>query len=120
MAGPHHILVVDDEPEICSLLADYLGHAGFAVSTAEDGAAMRRTLEEEPVDRVGAHPPADVVGGLEQRDAHPVAAEQARAGQAREAAAHDAHVGSGGHRRQSRAACGGVVTPGCGAAGGRW
>ena len=48
MAEPSHIVVVDDEPEICEMLADYLSHAGFAVSTAEGGAAMRRILEERP------------------------------------------------------------------------
>jgi DNA-binding response OmpR family regulator len=31
MAEPSHIVVVDDEPEICEMLADYLGHVGFAV-----------------------------------------------------------------------------------------
>jgi two-component system, OmpR family, phosphate regulon response regulator OmpR len=52
MAEPSHIVVVDDEPEICEMLADYLGHAGFAVSTAEDGVAMRRVLEERAADLV--------------------------------------------------------------------
>jgi two-component system, OmpR family, phosphate regulon response regulator OmpR len=52
MADPNHILVVDDEPEICELLADYLGHAGFKVSTAADGAAMRRILEDHAADLV--------------------------------------------------------------------
>ena len=48
MAEPTHIVVVDDEPEIREMLADYLGHAGFAVSTVEDGAAMRELLAERP------------------------------------------------------------------------
>jgi DNA-binding response OmpR family regulator len=52
MAEPSHIIVVDDEPEICSMLADYLGHAGYVVSTAGDGGAMRRILEERPADLV--------------------------------------------------------------------
>jgi two-component system phosphate regulon response regulator OmpR len=52
MALPNHIVVVDDEPEICEMLADYLQHAGFAVTTAEDGVAMRRALEERPADLV--------------------------------------------------------------------
>jgi two-component system, OmpR family, phosphate regulon response regulator OmpR len=52
MAAAHHIIVVDDEPEICELLADYLGHAGFRVSTAGDGATMRRLLEDQPADLV--------------------------------------------------------------------
>ncbi len=52
MAEPSHIIVVDDEPEIRSMLADYLGHVGFAVSQAEDGAALRRILERRPADLV--------------------------------------------------------------------
>jgi two-component system phosphate regulon response regulator OmpR len=52
MAERAHIVVVDDEPEICEMLADYLGHAGFEVSTAEDGRAMRRILEERAADLV--------------------------------------------------------------------
>ena len=52
MAEPSHIVVVDDEPEIRSMLADYLGHSGFVVSLAEDGAALRPILEERPADLV--------------------------------------------------------------------
>jgi two-component system, OmpR family, phosphate regulon response regulator OmpR len=52
MAEPNHIIVVDDEPEICEMLADYLGHAGFKVSTAENGAVMRRLLEDQAADLV--------------------------------------------------------------------
>src|ERR687897_3694277 len=52
MAAAHHIIVVDDEPEICEMLADYLGHAGFRVSTAEDGATLRRLLEDHAADLV--------------------------------------------------------------------
>ena len=52
MAEAHHIIVVDDEPEICELLADYLGHAGFKVSTAGDGATLRRLLEDQAADLV--------------------------------------------------------------------
>jgi two-component system, OmpR family, phosphate regulon response regulator OmpR len=52
MVEQSHIIVVDDEPEIRNMLVDYLGHAGFAVRAAEDGAAMRRILAEEPADLV--------------------------------------------------------------------
>lgn len=52
MAETTHIVVVDDEPEIRSMLADYLGHAGFAVSTAEDGVALRQLVDAEPIDLV--------------------------------------------------------------------
>jgi DNA-binding response OmpR family regulator len=50
MSEQARIIVVDDEPEIRIMLTDYLGHAGFRVRAAEDGAAMRRMLEEEPAD----------------------------------------------------------------------
>jgi two-component system phosphate regulon response regulator OmpR len=46
------IAVVDDEPEIRAMLADYLGHAGFEVSTAEGGAALRALLEERTIELV--------------------------------------------------------------------
>ena len=52
MSGAVHIVVVDDEPDIRIMLSDYLGHAGFRVSTAEGGAAMRQLLAEESADLV--------------------------------------------------------------------
>ena len=47
-----HILVVDDEPEIRDMLQEYLTLRGFEVSTAEDGAALRRAIAERRVDLV--------------------------------------------------------------------
>ena len=38
---PPTLLVVDDEPELRGLLAEYFGRHGFAVSTAEDAAQAR-------------------------------------------------------------------------------
>ena len=52
MPEPSHIIVVDDEPEIRSMLADYLGHSGFAVGMAEDGVELRRILEARSADLV--------------------------------------------------------------------
>jgi two-component system, OmpR family, response regulator len=46
------LLIVDDDAEIRSLLAEQLTRAGFAVRTAGDGAQMRRALESEPVDLI--------------------------------------------------------------------
>jgi two-component system phosphate regulon response regulator OmpR len=43
-ADPARILVVDDDPALCELLADYLGGNGYSVTTAGDGNAMRRAL----------------------------------------------------------------------------
>lgn len=39
------VLVVEDEPAQRQLLADYLAKHGFAVATAENGAALRRHVE---------------------------------------------------------------------------
>ena len=47
-----HILVVDDQPEICELVRDYLTSEGYTVRSAHDGAGMRRTMAKDPVDLV--------------------------------------------------------------------
>ena len=48
-----HILVVDDQPEICALVQEYLSSEGhYRVSTAQDGAGMRRVMAQSPVDLV--------------------------------------------------------------------
>jgi two-component system phosphate regulon response regulator OmpR len=45
-----HLLVVDDDDRIRSLLKQYLARAGFRVTAAEDAAAARRILELFEVD----------------------------------------------------------------------
>jgi two-component system, OmpR family, response regulator len=52
MAGADHILVVDDEREICEIVRQYLESEGFRVSSASDGSAMRRLLSQDPVSLV--------------------------------------------------------------------
>jgi two-component system, OmpR family, response regulator len=47
-----HILVVDDEREICDLVREYLSSEGYRVSTAHDGAGLRRVMAQSPVDLV--------------------------------------------------------------------
>jgi DNA-binding response OmpR family regulator len=47
-----HILVVDDEPKVRTLLRRCLEGEGFAVSEAKDGAEMRVRLERDPVSLV--------------------------------------------------------------------
>jgi two-component system OmpR family response regulator len=42
-------LLVDDDPEILELLADYLERNGLAVKTAEDGEAMWRAFDPERI-----------------------------------------------------------------------
>ena len=46
------ILIVDDDRDIRTLLAEQLEGYGFTTLLAEDGRAMRRTLDREAVDLV--------------------------------------------------------------------
>ena len=48
----NHILVVDDQREICDLVQEYLSSEGYRVSIAYDGAGMRRVMAQGPVDLV--------------------------------------------------------------------
>jgi two-component system OmpR family response regulator len=52
MSDPVHVLVVDDEPRIRTMLRHYLVDEGFKVSDAGDGADMRAVLEREAIDIV--------------------------------------------------------------------
>ena len=47
-----HILIVDDEQEICALVHQYLSDEGYRVSIAHDGGEMRHVVEQLPVDLV--------------------------------------------------------------------
>src|SRR5215471_6225937 len=52
MDGSRHILVVDDDKEICALLSDFLARSGYRVSVAQNGAAMMQTLGAARIDLV--------------------------------------------------------------------
>ena len=52
MNAPLSILVVDDEPDLRALLADYLGLQGFAVRTAASAAELDARLAEAPADLI--------------------------------------------------------------------
>jgi two-component system OmpR family response regulator len=52
MSDNGHILVVDDQQEICDVVEEYLTGEGYRVSTAHDGAGMRRALSQSSVDLV--------------------------------------------------------------------
>lgn len=52
MEAEAQILIVDDDREIRSLLAEYLDANGYRALTAADGATMRRTLDASRVDLV--------------------------------------------------------------------
>src|SRR5437016_5032672 len=47
-----HILIVDDQREICDLVQGYLTGEGYRVSAAHDGGEMRRIMAQGPVDLV--------------------------------------------------------------------
>src|SRR5262245_55368917 len=48
----HRIVVVDDEADLRTSVAEYLQLQGFAVSQAADGASLRALLVREPIDLV--------------------------------------------------------------------
>ena len=52
MSDNGHILVVDDQQEICDVVQEYLTSEGYRVSTASDGTGMRRVMSQAPVDLV--------------------------------------------------------------------
>jgi two-component system OmpR family response regulator len=52
MSDNGHILVVDDQKEICDVVQEYLTGEGYRVSTAHDGGGMRRVLGQHHVDLV--------------------------------------------------------------------
>lgn len=47
-----HILIVDDDPEICALVSDYLSQHGYRVSTAHNGVEMQRIMKKFTFDLV--------------------------------------------------------------------
>jgi two-component system OmpR family response regulator len=49
MSEPLHVLVVDDDPRIRTMLRRYLVGEGFKVSDAAEGLAMRAVLEREEI-----------------------------------------------------------------------
>lgn len=52
MSAALHILVVDDETRIRTMLRRYLEGEGFKVSEAADGTEMRRAIDNETIDLV--------------------------------------------------------------------
>src|SRR5476651_2456907 len=48
MNAPLRVLVVDDDPDIRTLLSELLGRAGFTVDAAADGRTGLRTLYTKP------------------------------------------------------------------------
>ncbi|HYZ63921.1 MAG TPA: response regulator, partial [Acetobacteraceae bacterium] len=50
MSEPSRLIVVDDEPGVREMLAEYLGNHGFAVRTAAGGPELDAHLAQEPAD----------------------------------------------------------------------
>ncbi len=48
LQGPTSVMVVDDDPVIRELLADFLTRRGYRVLTAQDGAAALAVVDEKP------------------------------------------------------------------------
>ena len=47
-----HVLVVDDDPQMRAMIADYLGEYDFRVTSAADGPGMRKVLASSVVDLI--------------------------------------------------------------------
>lgn len=52
MSQKPNILIVDDDPQICDLLADYLSKHGYRVCVAKNGREMYREMEKVKMDLV--------------------------------------------------------------------
>ena len=52
MTDSQHILIVDDDREIRTLLRDFLEKNGFRATAVQDGKGMRRALEQSHVDLI--------------------------------------------------------------------
>ncbi|TMJ11403.1 MAG: response regulator [Alphaproteobacteria bacterium] len=50
MSGSAHIVVVDDDEDVRSTVAEYLRRSGLSVSEADGGAALRAIMAERPID----------------------------------------------------------------------
>jgi DNA-binding response OmpR family regulator len=48
VGGSHHVLVVDDEEAVRSMLSDFLMQKGYTTSTARDGTEALRILDSHP------------------------------------------------------------------------
>jgi two-component system OmpR family response regulator len=68
MDAPDHILIVDDDAEIRSLLSKYLLKNGLRVTAVADGRAMWQTLDAGRIDLIVLDRSIDVqVGRLRHR-----------------------------------------------------
>src|SRR5258708_40046669 len=59
-----HLLIVDDDREICALLTKFMVRHGYRASSAGDGPAMMKALEAARIDPVVLDPLLPGGGGL--------------------------------------------------------
>jgi two-component system OmpR family response regulator len=52
VASEPHILIVDDDAEICELVGRFLEPHGYRVTAASDGRSMRAALAQQPADLI--------------------------------------------------------------------
>ena len=52
MSAPAHLLIVDDDKELCALLSKFLTQQGYRVSVAHNGNAMSLILEASRINLV--------------------------------------------------------------------
>jgi len=65
-AGPHHVLVIDDEPHICRIIQYKLEQGPYEVSVCHDGlSALERLRRSDTIDLVLLDLMLPQVGGLE-------------------------------------------------------
>lgn len=63
--APRHVLLVDDDPQLCSMLAEYLRGDGFSVATVHDGQAGVTAVAEGEIDVVVMDITMPVMDGFE-------------------------------------------------------
>ena len=49
---PKHILIVDDDKEICNVVSEYLSRNQYKVSTAGNGEQLSKVLDHEDIDLI--------------------------------------------------------------------
>ncbi|MBF0147107.1 MAG: response regulator [Magnetococcales bacterium] len=52
MAASDHILVIDDDPDICQLVGDFFQKNGFQVTTANNGKGLQELLDRMKIDLI--------------------------------------------------------------------
>jgi DNA-binding response OmpR family regulator len=65
---PLQLLIIDDEPKLVELIAEYMRTRGHSVDVVRDGAEALRRLEQKPYDALISNLNTPKVGGMELLD----------------------------------------------------